>query len=88
MYCLHICRDSTRLAGSGRGNGGGAVRVRSRRSLENGSVPFADANAFSAVVERARRQQSQQNGKGATRARATDDDQHSEARSCTQYFYL
>lgn len=74
-------RDSTRLAGSGRGNGGGAVRVRSRRSLENGSVPFADANAFSVVVERARRQQSQQNGKGATRARATDDDQHSETTS-------
>ena len=50
--------------------------VRSRRSLENGSVPFTDANAFTAVVEKARESR---NGKGASRG----TDENYEASSYT-----
>ena len=54
-------RDSSRLAGSTRVNAG----VRTRRSLENGSlVPFGDAKALSAVVEKAAREGGGPDGSG------------------------
>ena len=45
--------------------------VRSRRSLENGSVPFTDANAFTAVVEKARESR---NGNASSRATDENDE--------------